>query len=171
MSCSTQSARHARREVGGVRGGADVCTATNGTAPWRSRGIQAKDGEDMQAFMNAISPGYFADDGHPHPGRPRLRPPRHEGRKPTSRSSTGSSRGTFSATRAPSAGTSAGAAGQSAKLDIEIVGVVADSLVRRAARRRASPGVRSELGQQWRSVLRAGDDSARQPRTRQCATR
>ncbi|MEZ5286450.1 MAG: hypothetical protein R2712_16900 [Vicinamibacterales bacterium] len=37
--------------------------ATSGTTPCPVEGHQAKDGEDMQAFMNAVSPAYFETMG------------------------------------------------------------------------------------------------------------
>jgi putative ABC transport system permease protein len=90
-------------------------------------GHQAKDGEDMQAFMNAVSPGYFAT----------LRTPFLEGRDFTNddareRPSVAIVNRRFADHFFP--GRSAvgrhigNGTGPGSKLDIEIVGVVADSL-------------------------------------------
>ena len=48
--------------------------------------------------------------------------------------------------------------GPKTKLTIEIIGVVENSLVRGASRRRPAAGVRSELGTKQRRVLRPGED-------------
>ena len=70
-------------------------------------GPQAKDGEDMQAFMNAVSPGYFATMGVPLlEGRDFDRRDVDNARRQKSRSSTSSSPGTSSATAARSDGIS-----------------------------------------------------------------
>ena len=90
-------------------------------------GHQAKDGEDMQAFMNALSPGYFATMGIPilegrDFNRARRRGERHgRDRQPPVRRALlpGQERGRQALGRG---------AGPNTKLDIEIIGVVADSL-------------------------------------------
>ena len=71
-------------------------------------GHKSKDGENMQAFMNAVSPGYFATMGVPTGRRTRLRPARRGQRRARRkwRSSTGSSPATSSATAARWAGIS-----------------------------------------------------------------
>ena len=91
-------------------------------------GHQAKDGEDMQAFMNALSPGYFDDDEDSASRGARFhatgceRAGHRRDRQPDASPSTSSR------AKARSASMSAGASGRSTKLTIEIVGVVADSL-------------------------------------------
>ena len=91
-------------------------------------GHRPADGEDMQAFMNALSPGYFETMKIPMlEGRDFTRLDFKE-RLDASRSSTNASPSTSSRARAPSASTSAGASGRKTKLTIEIIGVVADSL-------------------------------------------
>ena len=100
--------------------------AMNGTAPCRSKATR-KDGEDMQAFMNALSPGYFETMGI-RCSKAATSGPRTSRRTRRSPSSTASSRSTSSAARAPSAGSSGAATVPETKLDVEIVGVVEDSL-------------------------------------------
>jgi len=57
------------RSLPGVRSAGLAAVALLHGGEWDSQtaveGYQAKDGEDMQAFMNAISPGYFATMGIP----------------------------------------------------------------------------------------------------------
>ena len=124
-SCSSACIR-AGREIGGAGGRADPRAATNGTARWQSRATSAKDGEDMQAFMNALSPGYFET----------MKIPVLEGRDFRTRDENESANVAivnrrfaehFFPARARSASASASAAARS-KLNIEIIGVVADSL-------------------------------------------
>ncbi len=75
-------------------------------------GHQAKDGEDMQAFMNSLSPGYFAAMGIPMLEGRDFNRLDHEGERDRRRSSTASSPITSSRDRARSAGTSASAPGR-----------------------------------------------------------
>ena len=91
-------------------------------------GHQAADGEDMQAFMNALSPGYFETMGIPMLEGRDFTIARRQGEQPRWRSSIAASPSTSS--RASSAvGKHLGrGAGPKTKLDIEIIGVVADSL-------------------------------------------
>ena len=75
-------------------------------------GHKAADGEDMQAFMNALSPGYFETMKIPLPRGPRLHAVRTSTKDADALpSSTASSPSTSSRARARSASTSAGAAG------------------------------------------------------------
>ena len=73
-------------------------------------GHQAKDGEDMQAFMNALSPGYFETMEIPILEGRDFTAGGREGERRRSRSSTGGSPSTSSRARARSASTSASAA-------------------------------------------------------------
>ena len=73
-------------------------------------GHTAKDGEDMQAFMNSLSPGYFADHGHAAARRAATSTPRDTRRKTKVAIVNQRSPGTSSATGARSAGISATAA-------------------------------------------------------------
>ena len=78
-------------------------------------GHRPADGEDMQAFMNALSPGYFTAMKIPLlEGRDFRVTDQREGDTASrpSRSSTASSRSTSSRAAAPSAGRSAGASGR-----------------------------------------------------------
>ena len=90
-------------------------------------GHQAADGEDMQAFMNALSPGYFETMKIPIlEGRDFSRDGR-QGELARSRSSTGVRRAFFKGESAVGKHLGRGG-GPGTKLDIEIIGVVADSL-------------------------------------------
>ena len=106
--------------------------ATSGTARWRSRDTRPKDGEDMQAFMNALSPGYFKTMKIPMlEGRDfRESDARRRGHaeSPASPSSIAGSPNTSSPARARSASSIGWGGGPKSKLNIEIIGVVADSL-------------------------------------------
>ena len=120
-------ARVARREVGGARGGADPRRRRVGQqhvgrrAPGEGRRGHA--GVHERALARLLR-----DDGDPDPRRARLQPPRRQGGREGRDRQPPASPSTSSRARAPSASTSATAPGPKTKLDIEIVGVVADSL-------------------------------------------
>ena len=119
-------------------------------------GHQAKDGEDMQAFMNALSPGYFETMGI------------RFSKAATSRTidakqeCEGGDRERrfaehfFRQIRARWDGISARRRPEERRLNIEIIGVVEDAL-RRSAGGRAAPGLCAELGERRRSVLHPCD--------------
>ena len=117
-------------------------------------GHQAKDGEDMQAFMNALSPGYFETMGIKLLEGRDFTASRHVEKPERSRSSTASSRSTSSRDKSAIGKRLGRGLGPETKLDIEIIGVVEDSLYegpREGVRRQVFwPG----LGRQ-RDVLRA----------------
>ena len=118
-------------------------------------GHQATDGEDMQAFMNALSPGYFETMQIPMlEGRDFSRSD-VEGERDGRDRQPPASPSTSSRARARSASTSAAAAGPTTKLDDRDHRRRRRLAVRRAARRRAAAGVRAELGHGQRGVLRA----------------
>ena len=119
------------RAVSGVKTAALASVPILSGSEWDSsmsvEGHQAKDGEDMQAFMNSLSPGYFAAMGIPMlEGRDFNRLDAKE------RSTTAIVNRKFADHFFP--GTSAlgkhlgFGVGPRAKLDIEIVGVVANAL-------------------------------------------
>ena len=98
-------------------------------------GHQAADGEDMQAFMNALSPGYFQTMQIPvlegRDFRESDRRNQFDDSAPDclgSPSSTRNSRDTSSKARAPLGKRLGFGGGPDTKLNIEIIGVVADSL-------------------------------------------
>ena len=116
----------------------------------------------MQAFMNALSPGYFETMKIPLLEGRDFRPTDVEEGRDRSRSSIAASPSISSRARARSASGSAGAAARTSKLTIEIIGVVADSLYegpREGVRRQVFV---PELGQGRRGVLRA--HARRRPR-------
>ena len=121
------------RAVPGVRSaavaGVPVLHGTEWDNSMQVEGHQAKDGEDMQAFMNAVSPDYFATMGV------RLIEGRDFDRRDVDRAETAQvaivnqkfARHFFG--ERPAIGRHIGnGVGPRAKLDIEIVGVVADTL-------------------------------------------
>ena len=91
-------------------------------------GHKAKDGEDMQAFMNALSPGYFDTMGIKLLDGPRLQGVGHHRERRRSRSSIASSRSTSSASKSAIGKRLGRGLGPETKLDVEIIGVVEDSL-------------------------------------------
>ena len=91
-------------------------------------GHRAADGEDMQAFMNALSPGYFKTMEIPFLEGRDFDADATSRRTRTWRLSIAASPSISSRARAPSANVSGGALGKSRSSTIEIIGVVADSL-------------------------------------------
>ena len=124
-----QPARGAGREVGGASRAVPILAGDEWDNSMSVEGHQAKDGEDMQAFMNALSPGYFETMGIPLlEGRDFDRARRDKAETRRSRSSTSSSPSISSAAGARSARHIGYGTGPKTKLDIEIIGVVADAL-------------------------------------------
>ena len=145
-SCSTACARSP-----GVKSAALAAVPILSGDEWDStmsvEGHQAKDGEDMQAFMNSLSPGYFATMGIPIlEGRDFNRTGR-QGDTRRSRSSTASSPSISSPARARSAAHRQRhrAEGQARHRDRRRR---RQRALRGAARRRPSAGVHAELGQE-----------------------
>ena len=125
----------ARRPVGRTGGGADLLSGDEWDSSTSVEGHKPADGEDMQAFMNALSPGYFAT----------MKIPILEGRDftlndplPWDNVETTTPKvaivnrqirhSTSSRATAPSASESAGAPARTRSSTSQIVGVVADSL-------------------------------------------
>lgn len=119
------------RAIPGVKGAATASVPLLHGWEWDSstsvEGHQAGDGEDMQAFMNALSPGYFATMGIPLlAGRDFDRRDVKEDSK-VAIVNESFARHFFGSRSAVGRHIGRGA-GPEAKLDVEIVGVVADSL-------------------------------------------
>ena len=103
-------------------------------------GHQAKDGEDMQAFMNAVSPGYFEAMGVPLLAG-RDFDSRDEGQRATVIIVNRKFAEHFFGSVDKAIGRHTGFGGApDTKLDMEIIGVVENSLVRRSARGCAPAG-------------------------------
>ena len=100
------------RGSAGVTGASTAAVSLLAGDEWDSttsvEGHAAKDGEDMQAFMNAVSPGYSRRWGSGC-SRDGTSPRSIRRKTPRSPSSTASSRNISSKTRAPSASASVGA--------------------------------------------------------------
>ena len=91
-------------------------------------GHQAKDGEDMQAFMNALSPGYFETMKIPLLEGRDFRTERREGEQRQRRDRQPPLRRAFLPGQSAVGKRLGFGGGPNAKLNIEIIGVVADSL-------------------------------------------
>ena len=124
-------------------------------------GHRAADGEDMQAFMNALSPGYFETMKIPLLEGPRLHGDGREGSSATVAIVNRSFAEHFFKGESAVGKRLGWGGGPNTKLTIEIIGVVADSLYEGPRE-----GVRRQVfvpnwGREQRGVLRA--DAARAP--------
>ena len=115
-------------------------------------GHKAKDGEDMQAFMNDLSPGYFETMGVPFLEGRDFRPLDAKEQATVAIVNRQFAEHFFPGKSAVGRHIGFGV-GPKTKLDIEIIGVVDELALRRPARRRAPPGLHPELGQKRRDLL------------------
>ena len=138
------------RSVPGVKSAGYSVVPVLAGGEWDSsmavEGHKFADGEDMQAFMNAISPGYFQTMGVPLPGGPRFRSARIEegGTKTTAAIVNRKFATHFFGDKSPDRPARRFRRGPKSKLDIEIVGVTEDTLYEGPPRRHASPGLRGD---------------------------
>ena len=126
-SCSSALRSSPGDQVGGLCRGARFCAGDEWDSTTSVEGHDAKDGEDMQAFMNALSAGYFETMGIRFlEGRDFNR--MDVERKPESRDRESQVRGAFFPRQERDRQAARPRLRPPDQVDVEIVGVVEDSL-------------------------------------------